>query len=85
VARAQRTQVGRQNSHGGGRRAPDSGEELEEAVAALNVQAKRNQPKKKPAKGNKAKEKLCYKHKKFGNQAWECADPATCSWERAEN
>jgi len=65
--------------------APDSGEELEEALAALNVQAKRKQPKKKPAKGNKAKGNLCYKHKKFGDQAYQCADSATCSWEGAEN
>ena len=65
--------------------APDSGEELEEVVAALNVQPKRKQPKKKPAKGTKTKGTLCYKHKKFGDQAWQCADPTTCTWEGAEN
>ena len=68
--------------------APDSGEELEEAVAALNVQSKRKQPKKKPPKGNKAKEKakeLCWNHNRFGDRAWKCADPATCAWEPAEN
>jgi len=68
--------------------APDSGEELEEAVAALNVQSKRKQPKKKPPKGNKAKEKakeLCWNHNRFGDRNWKCADPATCTWEPAEN
>ena len=62
---------------------PESDEQLEEAVAVLNVQAKRHQPKKKPAKDNKAKDKLCYNHKKFGDQAWKCAAPTTCTW--AEN
>ena len=55
-------------------------EELEEAVAALNVQPKRPQPKKKAPKGNKGKGAICYVHKKYGADAWKCADPTTCTW-----
>ena len=50
-------------------------EEVEEAVAKLNVQ-----PKKKAAKGGKSQGKLCYSHQKYGDQTWKCADPRTCTW-----
>ena len=55
-------------------------EEIEEAVAALNVQPKRPQPKKKAAKGGKSQGKLCYSRQKYGDQTWKCADPRTCTW-----
>ena len=41
---------------------PEDTEELEEAVAALNVQPKHPQPKKKAAKGGKSQGKLCHSH-----------------------
>ena len=59
---------------------PEDTEELEEAVAALNVQPKHPQPKKKAAKGGKSQGKLCYSHQKYGDQTWKCADPRTCTW-----
>ena len=62
---------------------PESNEQLEEAVAALNVQTKRHQPKKKTTKDNKGKDTVCYVHKKYGDQTWKCAAPTTCTW--AEN
>ena len=55
-------------------------EEIEEAVAALNVQPKRPQPKKKAAKGGKSQGKLCHSHQKYGDQIWKCSDPRTCTW-----
>ena len=55
-------------------------EEIEEVVAALNVQPKCPQPKKKAAKGCKSQGKLCYSHQKYGDQTWKCADPRTCTW-----
>ena len=55
-------------------------EELEEAVAALNVQPMRPQPKKEAAKGGNSQGKLCHSHQKYGNQTWKCADPRTCTW-----
>ena len=58
-------------------------ENLEEAVAALSVQPKRPQPKKKAAKGGKGKGTVCYTHKKYGADTWKCAEPTTCTW--AEN
>ena len=48
-------------------------EEVEVAVAELNVQ-----PKKKAAKGGKSQGKLC--HLKYGDQTWKSADPCTCTW-----
>ena len=60
--------------------APESGEELEEAVAALKVQTKWQQPKKKTAKDSKGKDTVCYVHKKYGDQTWKCAAPSTCRW-----
>ena len=41
---------------------PEDTEELEEAVATLNVQPKHTQPKKKVAKGGKSQGKLCHSH-----------------------
>ena len=58
-------------------------ENLEEAVAAISVQPKWPQPKKKAAKGGKGKGTVCYTHKKYGANTWECAEPTTCTW--AEN
>ena len=58
-------------------------ENLEEAVVALSVQPKRPQPKKKAAKGGKGKGTMCFIHKKYGADAWKCAEPTTCTW--AEN
>ena len=58
-------------------------ENMEEAVAALNVQPKRPQPKKKAAKGGKGKGTVCHTHKKYGADTWKCAEPTTCTW--AEN
>ena len=54
---------------------PDNGEELAEAVAALNVQPKHPQHKKTAAKGGKGQGKLCHVHKKYGDQTLKCADP----------
>ena len=59
---------------------PEDTEELEEAVATLNVQPKHTQPKKKVAKGGKSQGKLCHSHQKYGDQTWKCADPHTCTW-----
>ena len=56
----------------------EDGDELEEAVAVLNVQPKWPQPKKK--KAAKPPRKLCRSHKKFRDQMWKCADPPTCTW-----
>ena len=58
-------------------------ENLEEAVAALSVQPKQPQPKKKAAKGGKGKGTVRYTHKKYGADAWKCTEPTTCTW--AEN
>ena len=55
-------------------------EELHEAVAALNVQPKHTQPKKKAAKGSKSQRKLCHSNQKYGDQTWKCADPRSCTW-----
>ena len=54
-------------------------EELEEAVAALNVQPKPPQSKKKAAKGSKSHGKLCHSHQKYGDHRWKCADPHNCT------
>ena len=59
---------------------PEDVEELEEAVAALNVPPKSPQPKKKAAKGGKGKGTICYVHKKYGADSWKCANPTTCMW-----
>ena len=59
---------------------PEDTEELEEAVAALNLQPKCPQPKKKAAKGVKSQGKLCHSHQKYGDQTWKCVDPCTCPW-----
>ena len=53
---------------------------LEEASAALSVQPKRPQPKKKPTKGGKGKGTVCFVHKKYGADTWKCAEPTTCTW-----
>ena len=50
--------------------------DLEEAVAALSLQPKRPQPKKKNAKG---KGTACFVHKKYGADTWKCAEPTTCT------
>ena len=63
---------------------PDDGEELAEAVAALNVQPKRPQHKKTAAKGGKSQGKLCHVHKKYRDQTWKCGDPRNCTWSRNE-
>ena len=55
-------------------------ENLEEAVAALSVQPKWSQPKKKAAKGGKGKGTVCVVHKKYGAHTWKCAEPTTCTW-----
>ena len=55
-------------------------EDLEEAVAALSVQPKRPQPKKKPTKGGKGKGTVCFVHKKYGADTWKCAEPTICTW-----
>ena len=55
-------------------------ENLEEAVAALSVQPKRPQPKKKAAKGGKGKGTVCFVHKKYGADTWKCTEPTTCTW-----
>ena len=55
-------------------------EDLEEAVAALSMQPKQPQPKKKAAKGGKGRGTVCYMHKKYGADAWKCADTTTCTW-----
>ena len=48
---------------------PEDGEELEEAVAVLNMQPKRPQhKKKKAAKPGKPAGKLCCSHEKYGDQ-----------------
>ena len=55
---------------------PEDGNELKEAVAALNVQPKRPQhKKKKAAKPGKPPRKLCCSHKKYRDQTWKCVDP----------
>ena len=51
-------------------------EELEEAVAMLNMQPKRTQPKKKVGKSGK----LCHNNKKYRDQAWKCANTICCTW-----
>ena len=48
---------------------PEDNDELEEAVAVLNMQPKLHQPKKKASKPGK-----------FGDQTWKCASPSTCTW-----
>ena len=53
---------------------------LEEAVAALSVQPKRPQPKKKAATGGKGKGTVCFVHKKYGANTWKWAEPTTCTW-----
>ena len=63
---------------------PDDGEELAEAVVALNVQPKRPQHKKTAAKGGKSQGKLCHVHKKYRDQTWKCGDPRNCTWSRNE-
>ena len=55
-------------------------EDLEEAVAALSVQPKRTQPRRKAAKGGKGKGTVCFSHKKYGADCWKCAEPTTCTW-----
>ena len=55
-------------------------EDLEEAVAALSVQPKRSQPRRKAAKGSKGKGTVCFLHKKYGADCWRCAEPTTCTW-----
>ena len=62
----------------------DSGDELAEAVAALNVQLKCPQHKKSAAKGGKSQGKLCHAHKKYGDDTWKCMDPRTCMWSGTE-
>ena len=59
---------------------PEDGDELEEAVAVLNMQLKLHQPKKKASKPGKLTGKLCPSHQKFGDQTWKCASPSTCMW-----
>ena len=53
---------------------PEDSDKLEEVVAALNVQPKQPQHKKK--KAAKPPSKLCRIHEKFRDQTWKCADPA---------
>ena len=74
------------NSHQGGNNrsqavaaVQEDDENLEEAVAALSVQPKRSQPKKKATKGGKGKGTVCFVHKKYGADTWKCAEPTTCS------
>ena len=55
-------------------------ENLEEAVAALNMQPKQSHPKKKAAMGGKTKGTVCFVHKKYGTDTWKCAEPTTCTW-----
>ena len=59
---------------------PEDNDELEEAVAVLNMQPKLHQPKKKASKPGKLTGKLCPSHQKFGDQTWKCASPSTCTW-----
>ena len=55
---------------------PEDGNELEEAVAELNMQPKWTQHmKKKAAKPGKPPGKVCRSHEKYGDQTWKCADP----------
>ena len=54
--------------------------DLEEVVAALSMQPKRPQPKKKATKG---KSTVCFVHKKYGDdtwkaQVWGCMDWLLC-------
>ena len=51
-------------------------DELEEAVAMLNMQPKRTQPKKKGGKS----EELCHNYKKYRDQAWKSANTSRCTW-----
>ena len=59
---------------------PEDTDELEEAVATLNVQPKQTKPKKKEAKPGKPAGKLCCSHDRFGEKTWKCDDPGTCPW-----
>ena len=49
-------------------------------MALLSIWPKQPQPKKKAAKGGKGKGTTCFIHKKYGADAWKCADPTTCIW-----
>ena len=66
-------------SHSAMAAVPQDIKELEEAVAGLSVQPKR-QPKKKGGKPSKQGGKLCYKHEKYRDQACKCADSGRCMW-----
>ena len=55
-------------------------ENLKEPVAALSVQPKWPQPKKKAAKGGKGKGTMCFVNKKYDANTWKCAEPTTCTW-----
>jgi hypothetical protein len=68
--------------------AEDPAEDLEETVAALNIN-RRQQPAKKPfkrpqARGGEQKGRkcqlVCWKHLQFGKEAHSCADVANCSY-----
>ena len=49
-------------------------------MAALSVQPKWPQPKKKAAKGGKGKGTMCFVNKKYDANTWKCAEPTTCTW-----
>ena len=49
-------------------------------MAALSVQPKWPQPKKKAAKGGTGKGTVNFVHKKYGADTWKCSESTTCTW-----